>query len=585
MLVLSGVAFLSGLLTILAPCIWPLLPIVLADVSHTNSKKRPMGITVGVAISFTLLTLSIAWLESSLGFNPNLLRKIAVVVLVLVGISMVIPKMSQFVESRISRALGRFGNIGRNNGSDFKSGLITGLALGVVWAPCSGPILASIATLAATNKISPQLVLITLIYVLGVSIPLFGLAVGGQKLFARSRRISKYTGKIQIISGIVLILTAVAIYTNYDKTIELNLLNAVPSYSRVLTKIETTKSVTNALDQLKNRSWANLNPGHQPGSVDTNPLFNANTPAADFQGGSNWLNPEKPITLASLKGKVVLVDFWTYTCINCIRTLPHVTGWYNKYHALGFEVIGVHSPEFAFEQDKGNVLAAIKRFNIKYPVVQDNKLNIWNAYNNQYWPAEYLIDAQGMIRRADFGEGQYDQMEKAIQSLLAKTGVKVPLTIIGVKDQTPTTRTTPETYFGSNRDQYAYPNPINTDGILNFVTPPTIPINQFAFGGRWNIQGDYAQANAGASISLNFNASHVYLVVKPHTLGATDHVQVTLNGKQIPKNLAGSDIKNCVLTVNSDRLYEIYNSEKVSTGILNFKFGDTGTRAFTFTFG
>ena len=247
MIVLYGVAFLSGLLTILAPCIWPLLPIILADVTKTKSRKRPLGITVGVAISFTFLTLSISLLESSLGINPNLLRKTAVLVLVFVGISMVVPKVSQLLESQISRMLGRFGNAGKNNRSDFNGGFITGLALGVVWAPCSGPILASIATLAATNKVSLQLVFITLIYDSGISLPLLGFAVGGQKLLVKSRRISKYTGKIQIAAGLVLILTAAAIYTNYDKTLETKLLNAIPSYSQVLTKIESTKGVTLSL--------------------------------------------------------------------------------------------------------------------------------------------------------------------------------------------------------------------------------------------------------------------------------------------------------------------------------------------------
>ncbi|MEI8066953.1 MAG: cytochrome c biogenesis CcdA family protein [Actinomycetes bacterium] len=285
MFILYGVAFISGLLTILAPCIWPLLPIVLADVTQTKDKKRPLGITVGVAISFTVLTLSVSGLESSIGLNPNVLRKIAVVVLVVLGITMVIPKASQFLESRISRLSGRFGQVGRNSRTDFRGGFITGLALGIVWAPCSGPILASIATLAATNKVSAQVVLVTLFYVAGVSIPLFGFAVGGQRLLVNSRRLSKYTGKIQIASGVVLILTAIAIQTNYDKTLEAKLLNAIPSYSSALTKIESGSGVTKALNSLKVKSSGVL------GSRNTSGLFNTNTPAADFSGGTKWLNP------------------------------------------------------------------------------------------------------------------------------------------------------------------------------------------------------------------------------------------------------------------------------------------------------
>ena len=579
MIILYSVAFLSGLLTILAPCIWPLLPIVLADVTQSKSKRRPLGITVGVALSFTILTLTISVLESSLGLNPNVLRKVAVVVLVLLGVSMVIPKASQWLETRISRLSGRFGNVGKNNRSDFSGGFITGLALGIVWAPCSGPILASIATLAATNKVSFQVVIVTLFYVTGVSIPLFGFAVGGQNLLARSRRLSKYTGKIQIAAGVVLILTAIAISTNYDKTLEAKLLNAIPSYSSSLTKIESTKSVSNALAKLKNRSVSGQ------ATINNSSLFNVNTPAAGFDGGTDWLNPAKPVTLSSLKGKVVLVDFWTYTCINCIRTLPHVTSWYNKYHPYGFEVIGVHSPEFAFEQDKGNVLAAIARFNIKYPVVQDNSLSIWNAYNNQYWPAEYLIDANGNIRRADFGEGQYDEMEKAIQLLLTQSGAKVPATLTGVPNTTPTNQLTPETYFGSSRNQFGFPQPINSNGTFSLKSHRSVPANRFDFGGTWTITNEYAQASAGSTITESFSANHVYMILKPHAPGASDRVLVSLDGKPLSGATAGADVKNGVITVDSDRLYDIYSSSQYAQGVLGFTFQDAGTQAFTFTFG
>ena len=579
MLILYGVAFISGLLTILAPCIWPLLPIVLADVTQSKDKKRPLGITVGVAISFTVLTLSVSGLESSIGLNPNVLRKIAVVVLVVLGITMVIPKASQFLESRISRLSGRFGQVGRNSRTDFRGGLITGLALGIVWAPCSGPILASIATLAATNKVSAQVVLVTLFYVAGVSIPLFGFAVGGQRLLVNSRRLSKYTGKIQIASGVVLILTAIAIQTNYDKTLEAKLLNAIPSYSSALTKIESGSGVTKALNSLKGKSNGVLS------SRNTSGLFNTNTPAADFSGGTKWLNPSTPLTLAGLRGKVVLVDFWTYTCINCIRTLPHVTAWYNKYQPYGLQVVGVHSPEFAFEKDTNNVLSAIKRFNIKYPVVQDNKLDIWNAYNNQYWPAEYLIDAKGNVRRVDFGEGQYDQMEQAIQALLADAGAKIPSSLTGVRDATPKIQNTPETYFGSARSEYGYPQPINVNGTFAFTTPKVVPVNQFSFGGKWKIADEYAEATAGSTITESFAATHVYFILKPSKVGAQDRVLVSLNGKPLIGPYAGADVKAGELLVDSDRLYEVYNSGQPSRGTLTFTFVNAGTQAYTFTFG
>ena len=580
MILLYGVAFISGLFTILAPCIWPLLPIVLADVTQSNSKRRPLGITAGVAISFAFFTLAISALESSLGFSPNVLRKMAVIVLLVIGISMVVPALSRRMEASISSLSGRFGGVGKNQRSDFSGGFVTGLALGVVWTPCSGPILASVATLAATNKVSLQVVVVTLFYVAGVSIPLFGFAVGGQKLLAKSRRLSKHTGRIQIASGVIMIITAVGIYTNYDKTIEAKLLNAIPSYSNALTKIESGSGVTKALSKLKGtKSVPTTVSGNQSG------LFNANETAPEIRGIEKWLNTSGPQTLASLKGKVVLVDFWTYSCINCLRTLPHVEAWYNKYHSSGFEVIGVSTPEFAFEKDPGNVSRAIKQYGIPYPVALDNNYKTWNAYNNQYWPAEYLIDATGKIRRTEFGEGNYPESEQAIRTLLANAGQKITVAPSDLPDTTPTTQLTPETYFGSNRAQFGFPTPNYPNGTFTIPEQKTVPLDQFALGGKWTIQPDYIESKKGATITEHFDASKVFLILNPKP-GATNTVAVTYNGKPLVGTLAGSDVVNGIIKVDADRLYNIFNSGATNTdGTLKFTFLDDGIQAFTFTFG
>ena len=581
MIVLLGVAFISGLLTILAPCIWPLLPIVLSDVTLSQSKRRPLGITAGVALSFTFFTLTISVLESSLGLNANVLRLFAVVVLVGLGISMIIPKFSQLLESRISRLSGRFGHLGKNTKSDFRGGFITGLALGVVWAPCSGPILASIATLAATNKVSLQVVFVTLFYVAGVSIPLFGFAVGGQKLLVKSRTLSRHTGKIQIVAGALLLVTAVAIYTNYDKTLEAKLLNAFPSYSNALTKIESSKGVTDQLKKLKGQST-----GSSTLTSNTSDLFNTNSPAPEFTGLTQWLNPATPLSLASLRGKVVLVDFWTYTCINCIRTLPHVTQWYDKYRNSGFVVVGVHTPEFAFEKDQGNVLSAIKRFKIHYPVAQDNSYNTWSAYNNQYWPAEYLIDANGVIRREEFGEGNYDKTELAIRTLLKEAGNSITTGLATAPDLTPIGQISPETYVGSNRMQYQYPLNTVGNGTGTFPVQKVVPLDHFAFGGKWTILQDSATAFGGSSLTYHFNASDVYVILRPPVGAKSSKVQVLFNGKPFLSGSFGSDVVSGMVTVNSDRLYNIFHeSNNVIEGTLTLRFLDAGTRAYTYTFG
>ena len=552
----------------------------MADVTQSNSKRRPLGITAGVAISFAFFTLAISALESSIGFSPNVLRKMAVVVLLVIGISMVVPALSRRMEASISSISGKFGGIGKNQRSDFSGGFVTGLALGVVWTPCSGPILASVATLAATNKVSLQVVVVTLFYVAGVSIPLFGFAVGGQKLLAKSRRLSKHTGRIQIASGVIMIITAVGIYTNYDKTIEAKLLNAIPSYSNALTKIESGSGVTKALSKLKgSKSVPTTVSGNQPG------LFNANETAPEIRGIEKWLNTSGPQTLASLKGKVVLVDFWTYSCINCLRTLPHVEAWYNKYHSSGFEVIGVSTPEFAFEKDPGNVARAIKQYGIPYPVALDNNYKTWNAYNNQYWPAEYLIDATGKIRRTEFGEGNYPESEQAIRTLLTSAGHTITVAPSDLPDTTPTTQLTPETYFGSNRAQFGFPTPNYPNGTFTIPEQKSVPLDQFALGGKWTRQPDFIDSHKGATITEHFDASKVFLILNPK-LGATNTVAVTYNGKPLVGSLAGSDVVNGIIKVDSDRLYNIFNSGATnSDGTLKFPFLDDGIQAFTFTFG
>jgi len=414
-ILLLGFAFLSGLVTILAPCIWPLLPIILSASIGSSGHKKPLGISLGIILSFAVFTLVISSLVRFFHFDPNILRLVAVIVIAFLGITMIIPRLSEITEVLVSKFAGIFGQSSQK-GSGFKSGFITGLSLGIVWSPCAGPILAAIAALAATGKVTGDVVLITVAYVIGVGIPLFIFAYGGQAVFTKTRFISPHLGTIQKIFGVIMLLTALAIYTNYDKYIQTQLLNAFPQFSSTLNSFENNSAIKNQLDVLKGQSSTT--------APSTNDLFNANTPAPDLVGITKWLNTsaslsastDKPLLIKDLKGKVVLVDFWTYTCINCIRTLPHVTSWYDKYKDKGFVVIGVHTPEFEFEKDTNNVLAAIKQYSIHYPVAQDNNYATWNNYSNQYWPAEYLVDANGNIRRVHFGEGEYDKTEQAIQA-------------------------------------------------------------------------------------------------------------------------------------------------------------------------
>lgn len=578
MLVLLLFAFISGLVTILAPCIWPLLPIIMSSSIAGTGHRRPLGITLGIMLSFGTLTLMISYLISIFKLDPNILRLIAVVVIGFLGLTMLVPPLTALFERGVSKLSGMFSQNPASPNTGFWGGFIAGLTLGIVWSPCAGPILASIATLAATGKVSFEIVLVTIAYVTGIGIPLFAFAYGSQKLILKSRQLSPYTARIQQFFGVIMILTAIAIFTNYDKAIQLKLLDLFPQFGQTLNSFEGNKAITTELNKLKN---------YQPTTADEGGLFNQNYPAPEFIGITNWLNPNQPLTIASLKGKVVLIDFWTYTCINCLRTLPYVTAWYDKYHDQGLVVIGVHTPEFAFEKESKNVAAAIKQYNIHYPVAQDNNYDTWNAYQNQYWPAEYLIDAKGIVRRTHFGEGNYDESEKAIQALLQEAGqtVNTNLAATSIIDQSPTGEISPETYIGAQRMQYLYPSHRTTTGGQNFQLQSEIPLNSFSFGGPWTISDQFSSALTNAKLNYHFQAKKVFLVMAPPESGSTQ-VKVFLDGQPIPDNLAGADVKQGVVKVDSDRLYELIDLKTgIETHLLSLEFPDGGTQVYAFTFG
>lgn len=572
MILLLIFAFVSGLLTILAPCIWPLLPIVLSSAVNGN-KAKPLGITLGIVGSFASFTLTVSYLVKIIPFDPNLLRIFAVAVIGFFGLTLIIPQLAQLFESLISRLSGRLaGNkIRAENrtatGQGFKSGLITGIALGVVWSPCAGPILATIATLAATQSVNLGIIIVTLAYVTGIGIPLFVFVSYGAKLFSRLKKISPYTGRIQKIFGLIMLLTSAAILTNYDKLIEAKLLNIFPSYSNLLINLESNPNVKTELDKLKgknklvgnetlNKNIVMLTPG--AGLPDLGP-------APDFAGISHWLNTDLELSIGSLQGKVVLVDFWTYTCINCIRTLPFVTGWYEKYKNQGFVVVGIHTPEFEFEKNTGNVMGALKQYNIHYPVGQDNGYQTWNNYNNNYWPAKYLIDAKGHVRYTHFGEGSYEETEMKIKILLEEAGRKTDAQTLRIEAQTPGIELTPETYLGTRRRTFG----------------------SFKLEGKWDEQEEYISSVKGSVLDINFYADKVYLVITPKT--PNDQLRVIMDGKPADAENSGKDVKNGSVVFKASHPNDLYNliDLRGSPGNHNLRleFGSGEIKVFAFTFG
>ncbi len=570
MFILIFFAFLAGVSTIAAPCILPILPVVLSA-GISGGKQRPLGIVTGLIASFTFFTLSLSYLARQFGISPDILRTSAIVVLLLFGLLMVVPQLFTQFEVFVGRIIPQ--KTTRSNRTDFWGGMLVGLSLGLVWTPCVGPIIASVITLAATSSVTLGSIFITLAYAFGTGVPLIILIYGGQGLMRRVKVLSKNSGTIQRIFGIIMVLTALGMTFGIDRTLQAELLAKIPSsFSAGLTQqIEQSNTVQDQLKQLKGTSGLDTSHNTQilGGASSGLPVLGK---APEFTGISHWLNSD-PLTLESLKGKVVLVDFWTYSCINCIRTLPHVTSWYDSYKDQGFVVIGVHAPEFAFEKETNNVADAIKQFGIHYPVAQDNDLATWSAYNNQYWPAEYLIDAQGNVRETNFGEGEYDTTEKNIRALLqeAKGMTTVLPTAPSAADLTPTGQISPETYLG-------------TDRRLGFEdSASTLGGNQWTLSGGWDIGSQYiTTTDTQASLSYSFTAKDVYLVLNPSTSGVGT-VEVQLDGKTV--NGVGTDAVNGVITVDTDRLYHLVHLDGDESHVLTLRFKSTGIKAFAFTFG
>jgi cytochrome c biogenesis protein CcdA/thiol-disulfide isomerase/thioredoxin len=576
MIFLLFFSFLAGFATILAPCIWPLLPLVLS-VSSTGGKRKPFGLTLGVMTSFSIFTLFVSYLERFLHIDPNVFRLIAVIFIGLLGLSLLFPSLGAKFEVWINNLLQPLQNRlqGNSQNQGFGGGYIAGFSIGLVWAPCAGPILATIATLAATQSVNFQVILVTLAYALGLGIPLFLVSLGGSFLFTRMRKLTKYTGRLQQFFGVVMICVALLIYSNYDKTIQLKVLEAFPSYGNLFNGLETNKTVSQQLDALKDISPSTAAASSDGKLADLGP-------APELTGIAQWLNSQ-PLTLAQLKGKVVLVDFWTYSCINCLRTLPNNKAWYQQYGPDNFVLIGVHTPEFAFEKETSNVQKSLKQFNITYPVAQDNDYKTWNAYKNEYWPAEYLIDAKGHIRKVDFGEGEYDQMDAAIRQLLAEAGHPVQAAAALVRAQGVGYDQTPESYLGTDRlERFSSPQkPV--DGLQTYSLPVSLANHHIAYQGSWTLSDEAAQPARGSALEIQFTADKVYLVLGPGQKG--DTVTLFLDGKPIG-NGAGADVTNGKVILDGHRLYNLVDFKgNPGSHLLRIQFDNTKTNTYAFTFG
>jgi len=590
MLLLIAFALLAGAGTALSPCVLPVLPALLSA-GGVGGRRRPLGVVTGLTVTFTVTIVGIADVVDGVGLGSDPLRYIAIAVLLAAGLVLLVPAVGDRVEARMSRiaALGA-GGAGGTSGDGFRSGLLVGGALGFVYTPCAGPILAAVISVSAA---SGRNVAVAIAYSLGSAAVLLALTLGGRTLFDRVRAAGRGPA-LQRTLGAVLVITAVAMIAGADVSFDQYVAEHIPDVN-LTAGLEKSGAVQSRLHELTGREAkyaqsAAKAPVATKNASDAMLLADARGlkdlgEAPEFRETGRWFNTpsDRPLTLASLRGRVVLVDFWTYTCINCIRTLPYLKAWDATYRAKGLTIVGVHTPEFAFEHEAGNVQSAIGRFGLHYPVAQDNQMGTWNAYGNQYWPADYLIDAKGHVRYAAAGEGDYAQTETAIRALLAEAGHEVggmsrPSGVIK-----PSEVATPETYLGTERAQGWRDGPHAGTHYYGATPPAQLSLNEFAFSGAWSIAGQPATALSGAGIDAEFEAKDVYLVLSSQG-DAPRAVRVLLDGRPIPAKDAGADVRAGTVTVRTQRLYSLVSLSTDQQHRLSLRFAP-GVSGYAFTFG
>lgn len=575
MILLVAFSFLAGIVTVLSPCILPVLPIILTSTigGQNIGKSRPLGVVIGFVLSFTFFTLFLSTIVRLSGISADNLRIFSIIVIAGFGLSLLAPQFQALVERLFSKLSAFLPN--NQNKSGFGGGLLIGLSIGLLWTPCVGPILASVISLAITGTVSFDAFLITLAYSLGTAIPMFLIMLGGQNVLRRVPLLLSNLSLIQKLFGVLMIVTAIGIFFNIDRKFQTFILNKFPMYGTGLTKFEDNEAVRNAL----NKGGAEMKK-----EAVGKPMFNLLEPkglqAPEIIPGGVWFN-SKPLTLAELRGKVVIIDFWTYSCINCQRTLPYLRNWNEKYKDKGLVIIGVHSPEFEFEKNEKNVAQAIDDFDLTYPIVQDNNFATWRAYNNRYWPAKYFIDAEGYVRYHHFGEGAYDESEEVIQELLQEAGADN----ISSKIDNPTYQVnakTPEIYLGYGRiANFASPEYIKRDALNRYTAPANLGNNEIAYEGEWNIMEEYANPQKGAKLHLNFDSQEVFLVMRTKN-GEVSKIKIYVDNKV---QYFGEDVIDGIISVKADTLYKIIKLPIPGAHNLRLEFEDANIELYAFTFG
>ena len=604
-------AYLGGVLTILSPCILPMLPLVFSRAGQPFVRSG-LPLVVGMALTFaavaSLATVGGAWVTQANQYG----RWIALVLFGIFGFALLFPAFAERLMRPLVGAGSRLVDFAKDDGANPRivSSLILGVATGLLWAPCAGPILGLVLTGAALHGASAGTALLLLSYAVGAATSLAVALLIGGRVFAAMKRSLGAGERIRRGIGAAILFGVAAIATGFDTTV----------LAQVST-ISTAGIEQKLVDRLSPSATSAGTVGNPVGDPVSNPLANspADHPADELvakaadpistppqaplpvegeipslSGAVEWLN-SPPLSADSLRGKVVVVNFWTYSCINCLRTLPYVKAWAKKYQDQGLVVIGVHAPEFAFERNVANVKRATHDLNVDYPVAIDNNYAIWRAFGNEYWPAFYVVDAQGRIRYHQFGEGEYAKSEQVIQQLLREAGhPNVPSTTITAKASG--TQVAPdqadmlsdETYVGYAKSEgFASPEKVSPDETRTYSAPAKMSLNNWSLEGAWNIGAEQARlAGASGKITYRFHARDLHLVLGPAPDGKPIRFRVSIDGAA-PGSSHGTDVAaDGSGTIDGVRLYQLVRqTEPVRDRTFTIEFLDPGATAYAFTFG
>ncbi|MEW1551266.1 cytochrome c biogenesis protein DipZ [Streptomyces tsukubensis] len=596
MLTLALIGLLGGLITAVSPCILPVLPVVFlaggtdggtagepspaeragrrATGTDTAGpvlleappgapprpprNRRPYAVVAGLVLSFGFFTLLGVTIISALGLPEDILRLTGLALLVLIGLGLVFPPVERLLEKPFSR-------IPQRQVNKDGSALVLGLGLGVLYVPCAGPVLAAITVAGARGEISADIVVLTLSFAVGTAIPLLAFALAGRRIAARVAAFRTRARGLRITAGLLMIALGAALALDLTTALQ----RALPDYTAAAQrKVEDSGIARQKLSGLYDDSNKELSR-----CEDGADELRSCGQAPPLEGIDSWLNTpgNRPLDLKSLRGKVVLVDFWTYSCINCQRAAPYLRDWDRTYRDSGLRIIGVHSPEFAFEKKRGNVAEGARKLGVTWPVALDNDLTTWSNYRNRFWPAKYLVDAEGTVRYFKFGEGQYDRTETMIRDLLRRADPTVALPEpTGRAGDDLTEDRTPETYLSTQRIRGYTGTPLvgGEPAAYRFPEQP-LPLNRVSLGGTWTAGYEHFTAGPGARLALTYRARNTNIV-----LAGSGTVTVLVDGEPVR-----------TLTVSgAPALHRLTDHEKARTAHLELRFGE-GLQAYALTFG